>query len=145
MQKNSEIDKIEELSDNDLVKIIRDKNPDLYGEIVKRYRRKLFAYLYRLIGQKEEAEDLLQDVFIKVFKNLHSYDAERKFSSWIYRIAHNEAVNRIKRKTLRRFISLENITSTKDHLDLASSDDSAEELWIKKETKKEAKDNILEM
>lgn len=132
----------EEVSDNELIRIIREKDTELYGEIIERYQGKLFAYLYRLIGEKEEAEDLLQDVFIKAFRNLHSYDANRKFSSWIYRIAHNEAVNHIKRKSLKRFISLDNITSTKDKLESSSPEDNAEASWIRKETGKEV-DNAI--
>ena len=126
-----------DVSDNELIHFIREKNPELYGEIIERYRGKLFAYLYRLIGEKEEAEDLLQDVFIKTFRNLSRYDTDRKFSSWIYRIAHNEAVNHIKRKSLKRFISLDNIVSTKDKMDSSSAEDDAETAWIRKETGEE--------
>jgi len=124
-------------SDNELVEIVRKKDPDRYKEIIDRYQGKLFAYLYRLIGEREEAEDLLQDVFIKAFRNLHSYDTERKFSSWIYRIAHNEAVNHIKRKSLKKFIYWDNITSTKDKLETASADEGIEDSWIRKETNEE--------
>lgn len=126
----------EELSDNGLVEEIK-KDPDYYSRMVNRYQGKLFAYLYRLVGEKEEAEDLLQDVFIKAYKNLGSYDTSRKFSSWIYRIAHNEAVNHIKRKSLKRFISLENVTSTKDKLSFSTADNDIQESWIRKEINKE--------
>lgn len=135
---------MESLSDNELIKLIR-KNPDLYKEITIRYQGKLFAYLYRLIGDKDEAEDLLQNVFIKAYRNINSYDTNRKFSSWIYRIAHNEAVNHIKRKSLKRFISLENIVSTKDKLESASEEDNAEEKWIKKETNQEVDEAIKKL
>lgn len=134
--------RIEEMTDNELIVAIREENAELYGEIVNRYQGKLFAYLYRLIGEKEEAEDLLQDVFIKTFKNINSYDTDRKFSSWIYRIAHNEAVNHIKRKSLKRFVSIENITSTKDRLETSSTEDNAEISWIRKETSQEVDEAI---
>jgi len=135
---------INNLTDNDLVDFIK-LNPEKYAQITKRYQGKLFAYLYRLIGDKDEAEDLLQNVFIKAYRNLGSYDTSRKFSSWIYRIAHNEAVNHIKRKSLKRFISLENITSTKDKLESASAEDNAQESWIRKETSKEVDDAIKKL
>jgi RNA polymerase sigma-70 factor (ECF subfamily) len=131
-----------ELVDNDLIKVIREVDPQRYAEIMERYQGKLFAYLYRLIGEREEAEDLLQDVFIKAYRNLGSYDTERKFSSWIYRIAHNEAVNHIKRKSLKKFISLENVTSTKDKLDASSTEEDAQTSWIRKEISKEVDDAI---
>ncbi len=122
-----------ELSDNDLIKIIREGRMDEYVKIIERYQGKLLAYLYRLVGDKDEAEDLLQDVFIKAYKNLDSYDVERKFSSWIYRISHNEAVNHIKRKSLKRFISWEDVNSTKDKLESCSTEERADDSWIRKE------------
>jgi RNA polymerase sigma-70 factor, ECF subfamily len=101
------------ITDNELVEIVRKRDQERYGEIIERYQGKLTAYLYRLIGSREEAQDLLQDVFIKEYKNLNSFDVARKFSSWIYRIAHNEAVNYIKRKSIKRFIPWEDISSKK--------------------------------
>jgi RNA polymerase sigma-70 factor, ECF subfamily len=132
----------EALSDNELVKIVREKDQERYAEIVERYQTRLFVYIYRLVGNKEEAEDLLQDVFVKAYRNLNSYDTERKFSSWIYRIAHNEAVNYIKRKSLKRFISLETITTTKDKLDSSSIEEGADKAWLRKEVSKEVSDAI---
>ena len=127
----------EELSDNDLIKLIRQEDSERYAEIIERYQGKLFAYLYRLVGTRDEAEDLLQDVFIKAYRNLQSYDAERKFSSWIYRIAHNEAVNHIKRRSLKRFIPWEDVTATKDKLEMSSVEEDAQVNWIRKETSQE--------
>ncbi|HRZ95546.1 MAG TPA: RNA polymerase sigma factor [Candidatus Moranbacteria bacterium] len=142
MDKNKEIKTTKELSDNDLVEIIRKKNQERYSEIVERYQKKLFVYIYRLIGNREEAEDLLQDVFVKAYKNLNSYDTSRKFSSWIYRIAHNESVNYIKRKSLKKFISWETIVSTKDKLDSSSEEEGADKAWIRKEVSKEVNEAI---
>jgi RNA polymerase sigma-70 factor, ECF subfamily len=133
------------LSDNALVEIVRDVQAERYAEIVERYQGKLFAYLYRLIGNRDEAEDILQDVFIKAYKNLHSYDSSRKFSSWIYRIAHNEAVNFIKRKSLRRLVSWEDISSTKDKLESSSTEAAADDDWMRRETIKEVSDAINKM
>lgn len=132
----------ENLSDNELVEMIRESDPERYGEIVDRYKTKLFVYIYRLIGNREEAEDLLQDVFIKAYRNLNSYDTKRKFSSWIYRIAHNESVNYIKRKSLKRFISWETITSTKDKLESSSVEEGADKAWEKKEISHEVSEAI---
>lgn len=98
---------IKKLSDEKLVEIIREKDQELFEQIVARYQNKIFSYINRLIGNREEAEDLTQEVFIKVFKNLYGFDTKRKFSSWIYRIAHNEAVNHIKKKSYFRILSIE--------------------------------------
>ena len=130
------------LTDNELIDVVRGGQTEQYAKIIERYQGKLFAYLYRLIGNRDEAEDLLQDVFIKAYKNLRSYDSSRKFSSWIYRIAHYEAVNFIKRKSLKRFVSWEDISSTKDKLESSSNEESADGAWIRKESIKEVDDAI---
>lgn len=131
-----------ELTDNELVEIVREHDPERYAELIERYQGKLFAYLYRLTGAREETEDLLQDVFIKAFRNLRSYDTERKFSSWIYRIAHNEAVNHIKRRSLKRFIPWEDITATKDMLRMSSAEEGADTAHIREEVRQEVDEVI---
>jgi RNA polymerase sigma-70 factor, ECF subfamily len=128
---------VKKSSDNELVKMIQRDDPRTYRELVKRYRNKMFAYLYRMVGNKDEVEDLLQNVFIKVYRNINRFDTERKFSSWIYRIAHNEAVNYLKKKGRKHFVSLEDIETTKDKLDTASLAKSPIDAWISKELKKE--------
>ena len=127
----------EDLTDNELAVLARKRSSYYYDEITKRYQGKLFAYLYRLIGSREEAEDLLQNVFIKTLKNLDSFDAERKFSSWIYRIAHNEAVNHIKRKSLKRFVPWESVKASKDKLKISGRQEGADKIWERKELSSE--------
>ncbi len=129
--------KLKEAGDNALIKMVQKKNHRAYKEIVRRYQNKLFSYLYRLAGNKEEAEDLLQNVFVKVYKNIKRFDTKRKFSSWIYRIAHNEAVNFLKKRGQKRFVSLEDIETTKDKLETVSPAKSPIDAWISKELKKE--------
>ena len=129
--------KTEELSDNELIQIIRKEDGERYAEIIKRYDGKLFAYLYKLVNSREEARDILQNVFIKAFRNLKNYDTKRKFSSWIYRIAHNEGVNYIKRKSLKKFIPWESALASKDQLDMSTSKEDMEKVWERKENKKE--------
>jgi RNA polymerase sigma-70 factor (ECF subfamily) len=134
------------IEDNDLVRAVREGDSEKYAEIIERYQGKLFVYIFRLVGNREEAEDLLQDVFIKTYRNLNSFDVERKFSSWIYRIAHNEAVNYIKRKSLKRFIPWESVTSIKDKLESSSSsEEGADERWLRKETSQEVEKAILKL
>ena len=97
-----------DLKDEQLVLIIREGDGELYSHIIKRYRSKLSRYLGRFISDPDELEDVLQDVFIKAYRNLYGFDVKRKFSSWIYRIAHNEAVNHIKKNSKVR-VSLDDI------------------------------------
>ena len=82
-----------EQSDYELVKLAL-KNKDAFGHLVLRYHDALHRYLLRIgCASSEDAEDILQEVFIKTYLNLNDYDSRLKFSSWIYRITHNEAVN----------------------------------------------------
>ena len=97
-----------DLSDEQLVEIIRENDQELYSEIIKRYNQKLSHYLRKFIYDQDELEDVLQVVFIKVYKNLYGFNINKKFSSWIYRIAHNEAVNHLKKYSKER-ISLDEI------------------------------------
>jgi len=88
-------------SDQDIVKIsLIDKDKFIF--ILDRYKEKLFNYIRRISGlDNESIEDLLQDVFIKVYKNLNDYDNTLKFSSWIYRIAHNEVISNWRKNNVR--------------------------------------------
>jgi len=136
------IDHQKDLSDNELIQIVREKDIQKYAEIIDRYQGKLFAYLYRLVGSRQDAQDLLQDVFIKAYQNLYSYDTKRKFSSWIYRIAHNEAVNYIKRKSLKRFIPWESVIIAKDRLEMSSATEEADEILVRKEIRREVNETM---
>ena len=73
-----------------------------FGELVVRYEKKLGAYIYRIgnLG-KEDIQDLLQDIFVKVYENLNGFDQDLKFSSWIYRIAHNETMGFFRKRRAR--------------------------------------------
>jgi RNA polymerase sigma-70 factor (ECF subfamily) len=89
------------LSDNEIVtKTLADKQ--FFGEIVDRYEAKLKRYVARLgVRNPEDQLDVLQDVFLKVYKNLNAFDRSLQFSSWIYRIAHNEAISWYRKKNVR--------------------------------------------
>lgn len=133
LEKNRIVENDVSVTDVDLVVQVQQGAIDVFGVIIDRYQGKLLAYLYRLIGNYDEAQDLLQNVFIKAFRNIKSFDTERKFSSWIYRIAHNEAVNHLKRKSLRRLISWEDIVNTKDNLLVSEKERGADAVWLVKE------------
>lgn len=69
-----------------------------YAEIMQRYTAKLTRYLKKFIHDQDELEDVLQDVFIKTYKNIFGFNPKKRFSPWIYRIAHNQALNHIKKR-----------------------------------------------
>ena len=93
------------LSDEELVGLTRNKDEQIYSQIVRRYQDKLLRYAGLILADDEEAEDVVQLAFIKAYKNLRSFNIQKKFSSWIYRIVHNEACNLIKKN--KRQLALE--------------------------------------
>jgi RNA polymerase sigma-70 factor (ECF subfamily) len=97
-------------SDREIVAYVKE-NKECYRMLIERYEDKLARYVRRISGVTlESVEDIIQDVFLKVYINLNSYDPDKSFSSWIYRIAHNETIN-FWRKNKRKndlVVSLEN-------------------------------------
>lgn len=84
-------------SDESLVTRVRAGESEPYGELIRRYESKLARYVRKFVPNVAEQEDVIQDVFIKAYRNLNGFDTERRFSPWLYRIAHNEALNHIKK------------------------------------------------
>ena len=72
-----------------------------FEELVRRYQRPISAYVYRMVGNYDSALDLTQEIFIKVYNSLRRYRSEFKFSTWIYKIAHNSAVDHLRRINTR--------------------------------------------
>lgn len=94
-------------TDNELVKLSLD-NSDHFSCLTRRYEKKLLLYIMRISKfRKEDAGDILQDVFVKTYYNLNEFDSSLKFSSWIYRIAHNQVVSEIRKKSIRPTVPLE--------------------------------------
>ena len=67
-----------------------------FQELVERYQTRLLNFVYRTIGDRERAEDLVQEVFIRVYRHLHRFDQSKKFSTWAYTIASNLAKNELR-------------------------------------------------
>lgn len=88
-------------TDEELMTLCR-QNGELFGMLVSRYEAKLRRYLHRITNVDNAGlDDLLQEVFMKAYVNLNGFDTTLKFSSWIYRIAHNEAVSGARRRQVR--------------------------------------------
>lgn len=78
------------------------KDQDYFGEIIKRYQTRLFNYIVRISGLRtEDAEDVLQDVFLKIYLNLNDFDKSQKFSSWAYAITHNQVISQFRKRKAR--------------------------------------------
>lgn len=87
------------LDDNGLVQRTLGGDRNAFGALVERYQAQVFTIALRMVGDREEAEDVAQGVFLKAYEKLSTFDPKYKFFSWIYRIAHNESVNAIERRS----------------------------------------------
>ena len=105
------------LSDQEIIDSVRKGNDSDYSIIVNRYKNKAFSMLKRMLKNEFDAEEVLQDCFMKAYNSLNSFKGEAKFSTWFYRIVYNTALTRLsskKRKTESEMSSVE------DHFDLES-------------------------
>jgi RNA polymerase sigma-70 factor (ECF subfamily) len=87
-------------SDQEVVTRARKGEEGAYRELVRRYERPVFSLIFRMVRTRELAEDLSQETFIKVLNALDSYRPEYKFSSWVFKIANNAAIDHLRRREL---------------------------------------------
>jgi RNA polymerase sigma-70 factor, ECF subfamily len=93
-----------ELTDEEIVKKVQNEDIESFGLLMKRYESKLIRYGTRFMSNRDDIKDLVQEVFIKTYTNIKSFDVSKRFSPWIYRIAHNEFINAVKKKKLKPLI-----------------------------------------
>lgn len=87
-----------EVEDRDLILRARRGNVDAYNLLVSRWEKRIFNYLLRLAGEREDALDLSQEVFLKAYQNLRKLEDPARFGPWLFRIAHNEAYSLLRRR-----------------------------------------------
>lgn len=90
---------LRELDDSRVVAAFLGGRTEAFQELVRRYQKRLLNFVYRTIGDRERAEDLVQEVFIRVYRHLHRFDQTKKFSTWIYTIASNLAKNELRNRS----------------------------------------------
>jgi RNA polymerase sigma-70 factor (ECF subfamily) len=91
---------LQSLSDQEVVALARAGKEAAYRELLRRYERPVFSLIYRMVRDEALAEDLAQDSFVKVLNALDSYRPEYKFSSWVFKIANNVAIDQLRRREL---------------------------------------------
>src|SRR3989344_2118367 len=95
-----------EKTDEEIALSVQSGKVELFSILVKRYEEKIQRYARKVLASNDDIQDVVQDIFIKTYVNIQSFDVKRRFSPWIYRIAHNEIVNLFKRNKLRNFLPL---------------------------------------
>jgi RNA polymerase sigma-70 factor (ECF subfamily) len=106
------------MGESRLVRRLQERDEAAFREMVRTYEQRVYNLVYRMLGNREEAEDLAQDVFVTVFKSIDSFRGDSKLSTWIYRIAVNHCKNRHKYLARRRY-------HANQPLDAASERDAA--------------------
>jgi len=87
-------------TDQDVVALAKLGSEEAYRELIRRYERPVFSLIYRMVRNRELAEDLSQETFVKVLNAVQSYRPEFKFSSWVFKIANNAAIDHLRRREL---------------------------------------------
>lgn len=87
-----------DLVDQRLMQKAKRGDHSAFAELVDKYRDKIFAYLYRMVGNREDALDLAQETFLRIFSNLRNFQLGQPFKPWLYRIATNLAIDHLRRR-----------------------------------------------
>jgi RNA polymerase sigma-70 factor (ECF subfamily) len=107
------IDNLRTLTDGDLIVAAVGGRAESFEELVRRYQRPITGYIFRIVGEYEASLDVTQEVFIKVYNSLSKYSSDYKFSTWLYRIAHNAAVDHLRRNSVpQQSLEAENADGT---------------------------------
>jgi RNA polymerase sigma factor (sigma-70 family) len=86
------------MTDEDYIKQILNGNTNAFKHLVEKYKDLVFSVVYNVLQQQKDAEEIAQDSFLKAYQNLHTFRSDSKFSTWIYRIAYNNAVSKSRLK-----------------------------------------------
>jgi RNA polymerase sigma-70 factor (ECF subfamily) len=96
-------------TDSQLIELVNSGHTNAFNTLVLRYRDRIFSVVYNMTSNREDANDVTQDVFVKAFQNIHRFQQKSTFFTWLYRIAVNTAISFIKKNRSRQFFSLENL------------------------------------
>ncbi len=107
-------------TDLELIQEFHDGKVEAFNEIVRRYQQKIYWLARRMIGSHEEADDIVQEVFVKVYSSLKNFRSDSSLYTWLYRIAANHAINILRKKKIIEFVSFDNIL----HAQSASEDEN---------------------
>ncbi len=125
------------VSDRELVACALSGSEGDFAELVRRYQRPIAGYVYRMVGDYEAALDLTQEIFLKVYGSLGRYRSEYKFSTWIYKIAHNTAIDHLRRCSIREQPMVKGTDGDQYELRLESESQSPERESERKERRRE--------
>lgn len=94
------LENLREFTDGELIAKAITGREDSFEEIVRRYQRPITGYVYRMLGNYDASLDVTQEIFIKVYNSMSKYSSEYKFSTWLYKISHNAAIDYMRRHSV---------------------------------------------
>ena len=100
------------------VRLIKDGDTNAFVHIVRRYQRMVFTIVSKIVINTKDAEDITQEIFIKIYQSLSKFRGESEFSTWLYRIAYNTAITEV-RKTKREFLSFDDLAEKAPEHDIS--------------------------
>jgi len=126
VRKQSERIPAERLGDNELVRRYLAGETRRFQELVERYESRMINFIQRSIGDRDRAQDLAQEVFVRVYRHIKRFDTSKKFSTWIYTIASNLAKNELRNRSRNPLVLFQTLTSSwdDDHRPLQFEDSS---------------------
>jgi len=120
-----------------------------FSELVERYQTRLLNFIYRTIGDRDRAEDLVQEVFIRVYRHLHRFDRSKKFSTWVYTIASNLAKNELRNRSRNPLVLFQTMRGAQDEEDrpLQFEDTTArpEDMYRKRHLRELVEDTVAKL
>ncbi len=106
--------RLKDLDDSSLVAQFMGGEKRAFSELVTRYHVRLLNFIYRTIGDRDRAEDLVQETFIRVYRHLHRFDQSKKFSTWVYTIAGNLAKNELRNRSRNPLVLFQSLKNSWD-------------------------------
>ena len=135
-----------ELSDETLVARILDGNGAEFEVLVRRHQGAIYSFILRMVRDPEEAMDLCQEVFLKVFSSLERFDPQFRFTTWLYRIASNTAIDEIRRRRTGAVFSLDApVTDESGPREVAGDEPRPDEMLAARETKGRLEEALKEL
>jgi RNA polymerase sigma-70 factor, ECF subfamily len=114
------------ISDEQLIARFQLGDVQAYDILVRRYKDQLLNFVYRFVGNRTDAEDIVQETFLRVYRNKHMYKEIAKFSTWVYTIAGNLAKTELRRRKRHRIFSVSNFVNEDRDFDIPDRDHSPE-------------------
>jgi len=138
-----------EKEDKELIKEFIAGNPKSLEIVIDRYLKPIFNYVYRITNERNETEDIVQEIFIKVWKNIRKFDQKQNFKTWIFTITRNTAIDWLRKRKNVVFSELDPKTDSDDERSFAEKildiEPLPDEIFMRKELEKELENALLKI